>query len=417
MRLDRTHAMLANHIPRSHHMPLHPRRIPDPVAAALLLALLAPLSGCTDLVSGANDGGAEPSASRGTVPVEIAAIERGPITARRTVSGSLEAAAEFVVAAKVGGRVAELEVEIGDTVERGAIVARLDDDEFGQAVLQAEADLAVARANHVEARSALEISTRALTRLEALLEEGVSSEAQLDDARSRELASRSRLEVTAASIANAEAALLAARVRLGYVTVAADWNGDDELRVVGERFVDEGGNVPPNTPLLSIIRISPIIAVVSVAERDYRGLSLDQRAVLTTDAYPGREFSGKIVRIAPIFNRATRQARVELELANPDGALKPGMFVRATLELDHVDDAIIVPSEALTERADSMGLFVLADGAEKVRWVPVEVGLRGEQRLQVVGEDLQGSVVVLGQELCDDGASVHIVGNNNALAP
>ncbi len=382
-----------------------------------MLALLVPLSACTDFGSGEDGGGAEPSASRGTVPVEIAAIERGPITARRTVSGSLEAAAEFVVAAKVGGRVTKLEVEIGDTVKRGAVVARLDDDEYGQAVLQAEASLAVARANHVEARSALEISKRALTRLEALRDEGVSSESQLDDARSRELASRSRLEVTEASIAHAEAALLTARVRLGYVTVAADWNGDDELRVVGERFVDEGGNVPSNTPLLSIIRIHPIIAVVSVAERDYRGLSLDQRAVLTTDAYPGREFDGRIVRIAPIFNRATRQARVELELANSDGALKPGMFVRATLELDHVDDATIVPSEALTDRADITGLFVLADGSEKVRWVPVEVGLRGEKHLQVVGEDLTGGVVVLGQELCDDGALVHVVGESNSVAP
>lgn len=389
----------------------------DAIAAALLLALAGLLTACSDSGAAAMDGAAASNAGRGPVPVEVVPIERGPLTARRTVSGSLEAAAEFVVATKVGGRIAKLGVELGDTVQRGAVVAQLDDDEYGQAVLQAEANLAVARANHVEARSALEITKRALTRLETLREEGVASEAQLDDARSRELVSRSHLEVTEASVAYAEASLLAARVRLGFVTITADWNGDDEQRVVGERFVDEGGNVPPNTALLSIVRIDPIIAVVSVAERDYRSLSLEQRAVLTTDAYPGRKFSGRVARIAPVFNRATRQARVELELENSDGALKPGMFVRATLELEHVDDATIVPAEALTERGDVYGVFVLAEESDQVRWVTVEVGLRDDKRLQIRGDDLSGRVVTLGQELCDDGARVHVVDRSLGSLP
>jgi multidrug efflux pump subunit AcrA (membrane-fusion protein) len=89
------------------------------------------------------------------VPVEVAPIEEGPIALRRTFSGALEAQAEFVVAPKVSGRVKHVTVNIADTVDLGQIVAELDDDEYVQAVAQARADLAVARANLSEAESAL----------------------------------------------------------------------------------------------------------------------------------------------------------------------------------------------------------------------------------------------------------------------
>ncbi|QDU68159.1 efflux RND transporter periplasmic adaptor subunit [Engelhardtia mirabilis] len=379
---------------------LRRRRI---LASASVLGLL--LGSCTE--RGAS-GAAGPQQER-AVPVEVGAVERGPLTDRRTVSGSLEASAEFVVAPKVGGRILALEVDLADPVERGQVVARLDDDEFVQAVQQAEADLAAARAVEAEARSAQTIAERALARLRSLREDGVASESQLDTVVSEEAASRSRLEVTRANVTRAESALETARIRLAYTAVTADWNGDDQFRVVAERSVDEGSNVGPNAALMTVVRLDPIEAVVYVAERDYRLLSVDQRAVLSTDAYPGRSFEGRVVRIAPVFRSATRQARVEIELPNPDSALKPGMFVRATLELSHVDEALSVPADAVTEREGKTGvLLVDADGAH-VHWRPVELGIREGDRVEVLGADLSGAVVTLGQELCDDGARVVVI--------
>ncbi|MDJ0991405.1 MAG: biotin/lipoyl-binding protein, partial [Desulfobacterales bacterium] len=85
------------------------------------------------------------------VPVEVAPIQRGPIVLRRTFNGALEARAQFVVAPKVGGRIEELMVDLADTVTRGQVVAKLDSDEYVQAMAQAEADLVVAKANVTEA--------------------------------------------------------------------------------------------------------------------------------------------------------------------------------------------------------------------------------------------------------------------------
>ncbi|MEX1026030.1 MAG: efflux RND transporter periplasmic adaptor subunit [Planctomycetota bacterium] len=390
-------------------MPQHHPSPPAPLASAVVTSLALSVCLGVGACSFEDAGPGADATDERAVPVEVGDVERRSLTYRRVVSGSLEAAAEFVVAPKVGGRIEQLEVDLGEAVARGQVVARLDDEEFVQDVQQAEANLAVAKASFAEAQSVLEIAKRSLTRLETLRADGVTSEAELDVGRAESVASRARLDVAQANVSRAESALRAARIRLGYTVVTADWNNDDEFRLVGERFVDEGGNVPPNGALFSVVQLDPIVAVVFVAERDYRLLALGQQAVLTTDAFPGRTFEGRLARISPVFRSASRQARVELELGNPDAALKPGMFVRATLELDHVDNAITVPYEALTERDDRTGVLVLEEATSRVRWQPVTTGIRDGDRIAVREQGVGGRVVTLGHELCDDGALVHVV--------
>lgn len=351
------------------------------------------------------------SAADGTslpVPVLVGAIEHGPITLRRTFSGTLEASSEFVAAPKVGGRLERLAVDLGDPVARGQVIALLDDDELVQAVNQAEAELAVADASFAEAENALEIADREMSRAERLSKQGVTSDSQLDSARAEQLAAQAHVAVTNANITRARAALETARIRLAYASVTADWSEGDDQRIVAERLVDEGSMVSANTPLLSIVDLDPLVGVINVPERDYAHLAVDQHAILTTDSYPGRQFEGRVVRIAPVFRNSTRQARVELLVENTDQQLKPGMFVRATLELARIEDATVLPFEALTERGGVMGVFVLNDADETVAWTPVEAGVREGRLVQILDQQLSGRVVTLGQELCDDGGRVTI---------
>jgi RND family efflux transporter MFP subunit len=339
-------------------------------------------------------------------PVEVAPIEHGPIQLRRTFSGTLESTARFVVAPKISGRIVRLDADLADTVRRGQVVAWLDDAEYVQGVAQAKADLAVAQANLVEARSALEIARRELHRIETLRKRGVASDSQFDVAKADQLTKQAQFAVTRAQVTRAEAALEAARIRLGYTTVTADWNGGNEQRVVAERFVDEGETVSANAPLLSIVELNPITGVIFVAERDYARLRHGQPISLTTDTYPDERFQGRVDRIAPIFRQATRQARIELAIANPERLLKPGMFIRATVVLDRVTEATIVPEQALTARHDRAGVFVVNPDGRSVTWREVQVGIRDGDRVQVQGEALAGQVVTLGQQLLDDGSSI-----------
>lgn len=342
------------------------------------------------------------------VPVETAPVERGPIALQRTFSGEIEALAEFVVAPKVSGRVERMLVDIADTVSRGQVVAELDNGEYVQAVAQAQADLEVARAKQSEAQSALEIATREFRRSESLLKRGIASDSEFDAARQNQLARLAQRKVAAAEVAKSESALQTANIRLGYTQVIAGWSGGDRNRVVAERYVDEGQTVAANAPLLLIVEMHPVGGVVYVTESDYAHLEPGQAVSLTSDVYPGERFAGRIDRIAPVFRKSTRQARVEMTIDNPGHRLKPGMFIRAAVVLARVPEATVVPAQALTVRDDRSGVFIVSEDGRSVAWREVKVGIREGSRVQVEGEGLSGRVVTLGQQLVRDGSPIAI---------
>jgi RND family efflux transporter MFP subunit len=347
------------------------------------------------------------------VPVEVAQIQHGPIALRRTFSGELEALAEFVVAPKVSGRVERVIVNIADTIKRGQVVAELDNDEYVQAVAQAHSDLEVAIAKLSQAKSALEIANREFKRAESLLKRKVTSDSEFDVARQEQLEKQAQFKVAAAQVTKAESSLETANIRLGYTKVTAGWTGGDEHRVVAERYVDEGQTVAANAPLLLIVELHPIIGVIFVTERDYAHLKPGQHVSLTTDAYPGKKYTGRIDRIAPVFRKSSRQARVEMTIENSQHRLKPGMFIRATVVLAQVTEATIVPEQALTKRNDRSGIFIVSEDGRSVTWRGVKVGIRESGRVQVGGQGLSGRVVTLGQQLLDDESPVTIPAEQN----
>lgn len=344
----------------------------------------------------------------GPAPVEVAEVERGPILLRRQFSGALEAYASMAVAPKVAGRIERLSVEMADQVTRGQVVAELDHDEYEQAVAQSEAELAVARANLSEARSRAEIARRELGRIQTLVARGVASESERDAGEADALAREAAVEVAAAEVIRSEASLAGARIRLGYTQVRAEWSEGGDRRLVAERYAQEGDTVGANTPLMRIVEIQPIKAVIFVTERDYHRLTAEQTVTLRTDALPGREFTGRVSRVAPVFEEDSRQARVEVTVENPDRSLKPGMFIRALVVLDRAEQATIVPQTALTTRDQRTGVFVVDAQGKTVRWQAVTIGITDGDRVQVIGPGVEGRVVTLGQQLVADGSGIVI---------
>jgi len=356
-------------------------------------------------------------AGKQPVPVQVAAVEQEAIELLRTFTGTLEARAEFLVAPKVGGRVEQLNLELADAVTRGQVVAVLDDAEYVQEVARAQADLEVALASNAEASSLLTIAERELKRNDELRGRGVSSESQRDVAKAEQLAKEAQVNVTKARIASAEADLGAARIRLSYTQVTADWRGGQERRVVAERYVDEGETVAANAPLLRIVELDPLTAVFYVTERDYAHLRPGLAGTLSTDAFAGEVFSGEIERVAPVFRESTRQARVEMRVANPELRLKPGMFARATVMLDRVEQAVIVPEQALTTRDGRDGVFLVDADRSSAIWREVKPGIRQGGRVQLSGIEPGGQVVTLGQQQLNDGSPIRVVDDKAASRP
>jgi multidrug efflux pump subunit AcrA (membrane-fusion protein) len=241
-------------------------------------------------------------------------------------------------------------------------------------------------------------------------------------------------------VAQKEAALKTALVRLSYTKVRAFWEeggqprveavapsqkeqGQDgpatrgpqaretirdanTPRIVGERFVDVGELLSVNQPIVSILENNPLTAVVYVIERDYPKVTIGQQAVVTTDAYPGRTFTGSITRIAPLLKESSRQARLEVEVPNADLTLKPGMFVRARVEFARHENATLIPLPALVKRNNKDGVFIADTKNLKARFVPVITGIVNGETVEVTEPQISGLVITMGNHLLEDGSDI-----------
>ena len=350
------------------------------------------------------------------VAVEVAPVLKTSIRDMGSFTGSLLPKSQFLVAPKIGGRLRQLMVNMGDPVKRDQLIARLDDEEHVQQVEQAQAELQVSKGNVEDRLIALDVAGREFERVRALREKKVASESRLDVAGALFKACRVKHKVALAQVVQKEAALKAARIRLSYATIRASWEAGDETRVVGERFVDEGALLKANQPIVSILEANSLTAVIHVIETDYPKAKLEQEVTIATDAYPGRTFTGRVVRIAPLLRESSRQGRVEIEVPNPDRLLKPGMFIRAGIEFARHRDATVVPVKALAKRNGTQGVFLTDARARKAYFVPVTVGIINGELAEVLKPTLSGQVVTLGQHLLEDGSSITLP-NDDAKVP
>lgn len=354
--------------------------------------------------------------ARAAVAVVLAPVRTEGIRDTRVFTGTVLPREQFAVAPKLPGRLDKLFVNIGAVVTNGQLIAVLDDEEYRQQVEQTQAELEVARAAVLETSSALEVAQRQLDRANELIDKRVTSEAELDQVDARHKAAKVRHAVTMAVIRQKEAALRVEDARLAYTQISVAWADGADARVVGERFVDEGAMLKANEPVVSILDVATVLVTMFVIERDYPHVLIGQQATISTDAFPDRTFAGTVMRKAPLLKESSRQARVEIEVANPGRLLAPGMFVRAELQFAAHAAATVVPVAALARREGRSGVFLADTAALTVRFVPVTAGIVSGERVEIIAPPLTGLVVVLGQHLLEDGAAIMLPATNTPPA-
>jgi RND family efflux transporter MFP subunit len=341
-----------------------------------------------------------------SVAVEVTPVKKATIREVGSYAGTLLPESQFIVAPKITGKLEKIYVNIGDEVKQGQLIALIDDDESVQQVDQARAELDVAKANTEENRSALNLARREFERAKALREKKIVSESELDAAEAQYKAALAKQKVAVAQVAQKKSELKTAQVRLDYTRIRASWQNGNQPRVVSERYVDEGSMLTANAPIASIIDIRTLKAVIHVIERDYPRVKAGQDAVITTDAYPDKIFTGTIERIAPILKEAARQARVEINVPNPDKLLKPGMFVRVRIEFDRHDNATVVPVNALIKSNGLRNIYLADTEKMRAKLIPVEVGIISGDTAEIVKPAISGLVITVGQHLLEDGSTI-----------
>lgn len=338
---------------------------------------------------------------RPAVAVDVDSVRFGLISERRQLTGTVYPKYQYVLAPKVAGRMIIIYKRIGDWVKSGELVARIDDAEYEQGVIEAEANLKIAEASLTESLAQFELARQERERVEMLQAKGIASPSELDAAVSNYSAQESRYQLAQAQVEQRQAALKSARIRLGYTRLTASKPG-----FVGERFVDEGALMAPNTAVVSIIGIDSVIVRTTIIERDYGFIKNDQAAEVVVDAFPGRSFTGRVSRIAPMLQEASRVAQMEVEVANDSLSLKPGMFARVQVVTAEKDSAQQVPTRAIVNREGESGVFVISSTERIVHFLPVKTGIVSADYTEILSPALQGLVVTLGQHLLNEGSPV-----------
>lgn len=334
---------------------------------------------------------------RPPMTVQIGEVTRTPLSEHITIVGNLVGNATVDVVPKVSGRLSSVRVRIGDTVAQGQPVATLEDAEIREQVRQAEASADVGQATIRQREADLALAKTNLDRARSLFGRQLISRQQLDEAEASHQAAQSQLELARAQAAQSSARLQELRITLENTIIRSPIAG-----YVGARFLDQGAFASTNQPVISVVAIHPVRLVASLVERDFQRVQAGTPAEVQVDAFPGEQFSGLVGRVAPVFDPQTRTAQMEIEVPNPGGRLKPGMYARVTLRVADKTNALTVPRNAVIDRGGERLVFV-ADG-DRARQRTVQTGIEAPDRIEILSGVAEGErIVTIGAGALNDG--------------
>ncbi|MBB5021158.1 efflux RND transporter periplasmic adaptor subunit [Desulfurispira natronophila] len=346
--------------------------------------------------------------SRGAPSVAVTHVLHAPLNIKQTFTAVTQSPEQFSVAARVGGTLQEVMVEIGDEVQSGQLMARLDDEEYRLTLAQAQAELLVAQANEEDSAARAALAKANLERARSLRQQNIMSTAELDQVIADWQAQEARLRVSQAQVEQQEIAVQRAELQLSRTRISADWN-HDSVRMVERRLVQRGSFVSAGTPLFSLVQVQPLTAVVTLAQRDYHALNPGEAVEISAPSVdPQRRWQGTVRRKAPAFDEESRHARVEIELPNSEGLLQPGMFINVHWAPPSHENVPQLPLNAIVLRDATAGVFVV-DDEDRARFRAVQTGRDDGTMVEILSPVPEEPVIVMGHDRLNDGATVKVV--------
>lgn len=280
-----------------------------------------------------------------------AAVERGEIRTAISATGTLSATATVEVGTQVSGTLQTVEVDFNDTVKAGQVIARIDPSTLDARLEQASATLASSRAGLAEAQATAKNAEADYTRKAGLVARQLIGRNEADLALAARDQARARIASAAAQVRQQQASVNSARLDLEKSVIRSPVDG-----VVIKRAVEPGQTVAASlqTPVLFEIAgdLRKMEIVLAIDEADIGQVREGQTARFTVDAFPERNFSGRVkqVRLAATNTANVITYPVVVEVDNPDQTLLPGMTANAEIEISRKADALTVPNAALRFR-------------------------------------------------------------------
>jgi membrane fusion protein (multidrug efflux system) len=344
------------------------------VPAVLTMVAAVTLAGCKGGSAAEADAAAAETATVGTE--NIAVVTTGVLQNGPTVSGNLAPEREAMIRAQVGGSLLQTYADEGQAVRAGQTLARIEGGGLQDTYLSA-------RAGVTAASNSADIANRELARSEKLLAAGAIAERDIEQARRTSIAAN-------AALADARARLSTAAKQVGNTNVTSPMSG-----IVSERPVSAGDVVQPGTALFTVVDPSSMRLEGSVPSEALSQVKVGAPVSFTVNGYPGRTFSGRVTRVNPTADPATRQVRVFISIPNTQGTLVGGLFATGRLAAES-RTGLVAPVTAVDSRSNVPAVFRIKGG--KVERVPVTLGLRdeGTEKIEIASGVAAGDTLLLG---------------------
>ncbi len=355
---------------------------------------------------------AEARVSPETPTVAVAKVTRGDVAQVLTIAAEFRPFQEIDVHAKVAGYVKQINVDVGDRVKPGQLLAVLEvpelQDELRQneaAVKHATEEINRAQADLERTQSAHEVSHLASERLASVSQErkGLVAQQDLDEAAGRDRVSEAQVSTARASLAAAREQLAIAKANqaktqtlFDYARITAPFEG-----VITHRYADTGAMIQAGTssqtqamPLVRLSQNNLLRLIIPVPESAVTHIHLKEPVDVRVQAV-GRTFPGTVARFADRVDSDTRTMRVEVDVPNPSLELVPGMYAQASIALDETKDALTIPVQAV-DRVDDKARVMVVTKDHKLAARDVELGLESADRVAVTRGLDAGDLVVVG---------------------
>ena len=381
--------------------------MPGPRSLALVVILAAAGAACSG-----SDSARAGTTDRQPKQVSVVPVKHDSVRRAVDVVGTLTAVDQVTVSSEAEGTVRAILADLGDRVQTGQILVKIDNERQQYAFQQQQAALARTLAQYGakdpqhlpdpedtpdvrRASAELAQARSAFDRAQTLLKRELVAQQTFDDAQAELQTKQAGYEVAlqnarnlTASIQAAEATMKLSERQLRDTDIRAPFDG-----YVERRLVNLGELVKSQMPVMSIVRLDPLKVIAEIPERMAPWIDEGRPVELRVDAYPARAFVGKVTRISPAVNTGTRAFPFEAAVPNTDGALKPGTFARVHVESGKVDEVLTLPYGALQYRYGVNRVFVV--NGDRLEMRELQVGERLGDRIEVTSGVKPGERVVV----------------------
>lgn len=342
------------------------------------------------------------------IPVETITVKTQEINESLELLGDIRSNQEVRLFSKIPDRITRFAADMGDYVDKGDLIAAIENSSLQAGVNQTQANLE-------QAQSQLENLKNEFKRMEQLLQENAISQQQYDGV-------KTQLEATRAQVRGLQEALNQSNNQLSESYIRSPITG-----VIGKRFLEEGDMASMQSPIVTVVQMDTVKVAVNIVEKHLAGVREGLKTLVEVNAYPGERFEGVVTKVSPVIDPMSRMAEVEILLPNTDLKLRPGMFAEVSILLTNKENAIVIPKYAVLQRTelirDELGQqrimkynHVYTVEKDRAYYREIEMGIENEGIVEVASGLMEGEqVVLLGQNNLEDSTKVRLMNQRDNI--